>query len=155
MENHERLDAYWQRFCDSLPDGQPCPQEYTAWHFSDYAESADELAALVRAGTKQATASLAWTYEFQEERFPRPGDISMIVNWAGEPQCIIETTGVEVLPFDQVPAEFAAEEGEGDRSLEWWRQAHWDFFSRECATIGRQPALDMPVICERFRVIFR
>jgi len=60
---------------------------------------------------------------------------------------------VEVRPYDDVDERFAHEEGEGDRSLEYWRKAHWRFFSRTLPGIGKKPSLDMPLVCERFRVI--
>jgi uncharacterized protein YhfF len=53
-----------------------------------------------------------------------------------------------------VDALFAYEEGEGDRSLAWWRDAHWRYFSRVCERIQRRPEEDMPLVCERFRVVF-
>jgi uncharacterized protein YhfF len=72
----------------------------------------------------------------------------------GQPVCIIQTTQVEIKPFNQVDADFAAAEGEGDRSLAYWRDVHWRFFSRECQTIGREPSLTIPVVCERFRLVY-
>ena len=48
----------------------------------------------------------------------------------------------------------AAANIEGDGSLAYWRAAHWDYFSRRCAAIGRTPSDDMPVILERFALIF-
>ena len=62
---------------------------------------------------------------------------------------------MEVLPFNQVGTEHAAAEGEGDLSLDYWRQVHWEFFGRECRNIGRKLDENMPVVCERFEVIFR
>jgi uncharacterized protein YhfF len=59
-----------------------------------------------------------------------------------------------VLPLDAVDAAFAADEGEGDGSLAFWRRVHDAYFARECRRIGREPALDMPVVCERFAVLF-
>ena len=44
-------------------------------------------------------------------------------------------------------------EGEGDGSLAYWRDAHWAFFSRECARIGRAPSEAMPVVCSVFEVL--
>jgi len=61
---------------------------------------------------------------------------------------------VEVVRFDEVSEEFAAAEGEGDRSLAFWREAHWAAFSREFEGMQRSPQPDMPVVCERFEVVF-
>jgi uncharacterized protein YhfF len=67
---------------------------------------------------------------------------------------IIRTTQVDVSPYDQVDADFAAAEGEGDGSLSYWRDAHWSYFSRRCAALGRTPRNDMPVILERFALVY-
>jgi uncharacterized protein YhfF len=67
--------------------------------------------------------------------------------------CLIETTEVRVVPYDQVDAQFAFEEGEDDRTLESWRREHWKFFSRYLVKLDRQPAMDMPLVCERFRLV--
>jgi uncharacterized protein YhfF len=116
---------------------------------------ADELADLVVRGIKTATAGLLWEYRAEGEALPHPGDVSIVLDGAGVPACVIETTGVEVAPFNQVGADFAHDEGEGDRSLDTWRQDHWRFFSRACERMGRTPSESMPVVCERFRVVYR
>lgn len=127
---------------------------YSAWHFCDNKADADELARLVAGGRKRATAGSAWAYEAEDEPLPQVGDHSVITDWEGSPQAIIRTSSVEVVPFGRVTAEFAAAEGEGDLSLRYWREAHWSAFSRELKGIGREPAEDMPVVCERFEVVF-
>jgi hypothetical protein len=45
---------------------------------------------------------------------------------------------------------FAWEEGEGDRSLAHWRQAHRNFFGRQRFK-DRNFDEGMPLVCERFR----
>jgi uncharacterized protein YhfF len=116
---------------------------------------ADELGALVYAGIKTATCSLLWEYEAEGEPPPQVGELSIILDGNDDPICIIETTEIEIKPYDQVDAQFAYDEGEGDRSLSYWRDAHWHFFSQTCEQIKRQPSPDMPLICERFRVLFK
>jgi len=128
---------------------------YEAFAFGDSEAMATELADLVLDGAKQATASLAWTYEVEGRSPPRAGDLSIVTSWAQQPLCIIETTAVNVVPFNAVDESFAQDEGEGDRSLAYWRRGHTAFFERECVRIGRTPASDMPVLCEHFRVVFR
>jgi uncharacterized protein YhfF len=127
---------------------------YEVFHFDDHEESANELAELVLRGDKRATAGLVWVFEANGRPIPKPGDLSVVTRWDGQPVCVIETTGVEIHPYDEVDAAFAAAEGEGDRSLRFWREAHWRFFSRECQRIGRTPDLRMPVVCERFEVVY-
>ena len=58
------------------------------------------------------------------------------------------------MPFDRVSEEQAFREGEGDRSLEYWRRVHEDFFRRELAGAGLAFSPDMPVVCEEFEVVW-
>ncbi len=83
----------------------------------------------------------------------KPGDLSVATTWRGEPRAILETTSVVVLPFEEVSADFARDEGEGDLSLQYWRDVHWAYFERECRKLGQAPSLQMPIVCERFRVL--
>ncbi len=116
---------------------------------------ADELGALIADGTRTATCSALWEYEAEVEPLPEIGLKTIVLDGSGAPLCIIETTEVEVRPYDRVDARFAYEEGERDRSLEHWREAHWRFFSRTLPSVGREPAVDMPLVWERFRVIYK
>lgn len=147
------LAPFWRAFA-ATRRADPTPRFLEAFHFDDHAESADALGALVLAGRKRATAALQWTHEAAGTQPPAPGDLSIVTDFAGTPLCVIETTRVDLVPFDAVSAEFAAVEGEGDGSLAFWRRAHEAFFARECARIGRVPQPDMPVVCERFEVVF-
>ena len=148
------LAGFWQGFCTFV--GADCSGRFfEAFHFDDNEADANALAALVVAGIKRATAGLAWSYESSGTAPPRPGALSVVTNWGGAPVCVIETLRVEALPFDQVSAEFAAIEGEGDGSLNYWRQVHWASFGRECARIGREPNTEMSVVCEQFRIVYK
>ena len=155
MGEEPAVRDYWTTYLGSLrPDPPIQDLEYTAWAFGNTPEMADDLGDLVKRGVKIATASLAWAYQAEGEPYPEVGDISIILDGRGDPMCIIETTDVEVLAFNAVGEKHAYEEGEGDRSLDYWREVHWAFFAEECNSIGREPAEDMPVVCERFRLIY-
>jgi uncharacterized protein YhfF len=147
------IARFWRRF-EAAAGGVDPARFYEAFHFADNEGLADSLAELVLVGTKRATAGSLWSFEREGKPLPQPGDLSVVTSWAGAPLCVIETVQVEVVPFNEVTAEFAAVEGEGDGSLEFWRQEHARSLSRECARIGRVFNESMPVACERFRVVF-
>ena len=128
---------------------------YAAWQFGYGVEQGDRLLAYVLDGPKRATTGALWTYEAEGEAIPVAGDHSVILDGHGIARCIIRTTAVDVLPFDEVDAAFAYDEGEGDRSLEYWSDVHWTYFVRELAGLGREATRDMPVVCERFEVVYR
>lgn len=155
MSDPSALQAFWDAYCATLPpEARPPETPPPAWHFCDNQADADELGELVLRRIKTATCSLLWLYEAEDEPVPEAGDYSIITGWNGRPLCIIETTEVTIRPYNQVDAQFAYDEGEGDRSLATWRGAHWRAFSRELAAAGRAPTEDMPLVCERFRVLY-
>ncbi len=118
------------------------------WSFGDSAELADKLLALVLAGTKTATCGALWQYERDNVAVPSAGERSIVLDGANRPRCVVETTEVAIKRFDQVDTKFAADEGEGDLSYAFWRDAHETYFRRQ-----GQFSEDMLVVCERFRVI--
>jgi len=153
---HEPLiEQYWQRYLDTLPQERRGDSNYLVDQFGDIPELANELGQLVLDGLKTATCSALWEWEAEGQPFPKSGLKSIVLNGDQQPICIIETTEVTFCPFNQVKAEFAYDEGEGDRTLDYWRRAHWNYFSRVLPKIGKEPTPDMMLVCERFRVVFR
>jgi uncharacterized protein YhfF len=125
-----------------------------AWAFGDSPELADDLLALVLGGVKTATAAAVWEYEAADEPLPKKGDLSVVLDGAGEPRALLRTTAVEVVPFDAVSEEHAFLEGEDDRSLEAWRTGHETYWRRTLPPIGHEFAPDVEVVCERFELLY-
>jgi uncharacterized protein YhfF len=148
------VEAFWAQFRAAIGSDVE-GRFYESFHFGDNESTANQLAQLVLAGTKRATASLVWAYEAENRPPPKPGDLSVVTDWDGNPLCVMETKAVAISPFGEVDEEFAATEGEGDGSLRYWREVHWACFGRECKGLGKEPSLAMPIVCERFEVIYR
>ena len=150
---HESVLAMWSSYLASI--GQRAEStELTLrfWHFCDNERDADELAKLVVAGIKRASAPCLW--ELEDGRVPVRNDIDIVTYWSGEACCVIRTTDVEIRAFADVSPDFAAREGEGDGSLEYWRRVHWAYYERVLKPLARAPANDMPVVCQRFEVVY-
>ena len=154
MSIPDHIVSFWQLFVQSQPE-DPTSRFFEAFHFDDNEPSANELAQLVLAGRKRATAGLVWSFDATSAPLPKSGHLSVVTDWAKKPLCVIRTQRVDVVAYDEVSEEFAATEGEGDGSLQYWRQVHWLYFERMCLRIGRTPELKMPIACERFEVVFR
>jgi uncharacterized protein YhfF len=141
----------WEDFRKMNPDS---PTEYVAWAFGNTKEMADNLAQLVLEGTKTATASNFLLYEIEKEALPYVGLYNIILDGNGEAAAIAVTTSVEVVPFDEVTEEHAYLEGEGDRTLKDWREGHEDFFKKELEKVNETFHNKIPVVCERFKVLY-
>ncbi|MBH1940840.1 ASCH domain-containing protein [Mobilitalea sibirica] len=149
------VEAMWKEYVSSQGETiLSTDKHYTSWHFCDNEEDANALAELVLEGVKRATASLYLSYEYENEELPKVGDYCIITDWSGIARCIIEVVKIDVVPYCKVTKEFAATEGEGDKSLEYWRKVHWDYFSREMESMGKEADQDMLVVCEEFQVVY-
>ena len=124
---------------------------YEAWSFG---EAPDKLADLVLQGIKTATCSAYDLYLINNEPLPREGDYSIILNSNEEAVCIIKTLKVYVTAFNQVSDEHAYKEGEGDRSLEYWRKVHVKFLTNELASVHKSFNENTKVVCEEFEVMY-
>ncbi|MGJ3509636.1 ASCH domain-containing protein [Enemella sp. A6] len=124
-----------------------------AWSFGATLEQADALLELVLNGTKTATASLLSDYDAEEDPVPEVGTMGIVLDGAGHPRALVATTAVRIVEFDRVPAEHAHAEGEGDRSLDYWRRVHREFFSTHSLGGAELPG-DAPVVLEEFRLLY-
>jgi uncharacterized protein YhfF len=125
---------------------RPVPERYRhlrTFAFGDGPALADRLLALVIAGVKTATCSTE-----DEPNTSTPGERWVVLDGQGEPRCVIESTEITYRRFGDGDAAFAYDEGEGDRSLDYWRQAHRTYFGR----LGRFSE-DMMPMCEQFRLV--
>jgi uncharacterized protein YhfF len=124
-----------------------------AWSFGDEPELAETLLAAVLAGEKTATSSALWDYDDEGAPLPVVGELSILLDGERHPRALIRTTSVETTTFDEVDDDFAAAEGEDDRTLESWRAGHEAYFRRTLGE-GREFSEDMPVVCERFELLY-
>jgi uncharacterized protein YhfF len=147
----EDVRRFWSTFCDE--NGVDPDLPYDAFAFGDSAEMADELLAVVLHGPKRATAGLLADYG-EDESLPEVGFHSIVLSGDGRPACVIRTTEVRVLPFRDVDEAFAWDEGEGDRSLAYWLDAHVGFFTRMCAARGETFSEEMATVFERFALVW-
>jgi uncharacterized protein YhfF len=151
------VEQFWQTFLSTLSgtDRQAViARGYTAEAWGDNPALADELGGLIAAGVKTATCGALWGYEAEGDPLPTVGLLTVVLDGAGKPLCLIETTEVTIRAFNEVDAQFAYEEGEDDRSLASWREGHQRFFTRTLAPIGGTFAETMPLVCERFRLMY-
>lgn len=122
-----------------------------AWAFG---AEPDLLAQLVLDGTKTATASAYELYELPDEPLPQEGTYDVILDGQDQAICIIKVTKVSVVPFKDVSVDHAYKEGEGDRSLAYWRSSHEAFFKPYFEECGLTFTEDSPIVLEEFELVY-
>jgi len=123
-------------------------------YFCDNEADANECTKLVKAGVKKATSDSLLGLQYRKERLPKIGDYTVVTDWEGEAQCIVRTTKVVLRPFFSINEEYARMEGEGDKSLDYWKKNHWDYYTRELEEFDRVPRESMIIVCQEFEKIF-
>ena len=116
----------------------------------------DALVAAVLSGEKTSTASLLAQYV--DEELPRVGERGAVVDSAGVPVGVIETTGVDIVALRDVSLQHALDEGEGYVDVAQWRAGHERFWqSAEVREELGDPHFtvndDTQVVLERFALV--
>ena len=125
--------------------------EIDAWAFG---EESDLLADLVLKGEKTATASAYDLYALEAESLPQEGTFDVILDSQNQAVCIVEITRVSVESFKYVSADHAFKEGEGDKSLAYWRQVHEDCFAEWLREAGLTFTPESKIVLEEFRKVY-
>ncbi|GAA1950030.1 ASCH domain-containing protein [Nocardioides panacihumi] len=120
--------------------------------FGDSADMADELLGLVLRGPKRATVAAVAEFRAEGQPLPRIGDHWIVADGAGRPRVILRSTELRIGPLSSVDDEFAWDEGEGDRTREWWVDAHLRYFKRSPALLGTTVDEQLELVFERFEV---
>ena len=123
-------------------------------HFCNNEHDADECASLVKRGIKRATSHSLLGLQYRKEPLPKIGDFMVVTNWAGKAQCLVRTTAVRLKPFFSIDEAYARLEGEGDKSLDYWKKVHWDYYTEELAPFGRVPRESMIIVCQEFEKVY-
>jgi uncharacterized protein YhfF len=118
-------------------------QNLESFSFGDSPELADELLSLVLEGKKRATC---WAAS-EGLKGAAVGKSMVALDGRNRPRAVLKTIELTQRRFAEVDEAFARDEGEGDLSLTYWRDAHTRYFTR----LGLfEP--DMMLLCERFSV---
>lgn len=151
IEQQQYLDNYLNTL--TAEERSQIPQITAEYYCSDE-YNANECARLINAGIKTASCSLKAGYDIENEPFPEIGRLTVVLNWAEEPVCIVKLNNVSFCPFNEVTEEFAKSEGEGDGTYEWWHEAHINFFTEYAKTIGAEFTETSELVLERFDKVY-
>jgi uncharacterized protein YhfF len=144
-------DEFWRAYRDAAGLDH---DNYDVVAFGDGAEMATELAELTVAGIKRATAGLVRQFGPGGEAAPVVGGFVVLVDGADRPRAIWRTTELRIGPLNSVDERFAWDEGEGERTRDWWLSAHRRFFGRRAAEQGFHMHDEIETVFERFEIVW-
>ena len=131
--------------CAGLSDkSERLMTELESFGFGDSPKLMDEMLELVLTGKKTATC---WAAS-EGDKGAAIGKRWIAKDGQGRLRVVLETVELTRRQFGEVDAAFAYDEGEDDRTLADWREAHTAYFT------GRgEFSPDMELYCERFRLV--
>lgn len=128
----------------------PLIDGYRTVEFGNVGESRNKILDFLFNGEKRATAGLLKEdYQDENEPIEYVGEILVVVGNENEPLGKIQVTRVEVVPFGEVPDEFALAEAEGDLSGDDFRESHSKFWT----ACGYTLTPETPVVLCYFELI--
>ena len=144
----------WNKYLASIDEDPRTTKLRYAFvdHFCHEKEPSDRLYRMAVDGIKRATTGSVDVCRLRGEPLLKPGDLSILTNFDETECCVIRTVRSTIKKFSEVTEEDAFIEGEGDRSLAYWRQAHLGFFRDEFAELGLEFSEERHVVFEEFRV---
>jgi len=150
--NYSSVKSLWNDFLHKNPNNK-IKETPISFYFCDNKKDADECADLVVKKIKQATATSLWWFEKNNESLPKIGNQYIVTDWNGYAKAVVEVTKVEETPYNQITAEFAQSEGEGDKSLAYWKKVHQAYYTREMEPFNESFDENMIIVCEYFKTI--
>jgi len=146
------IDEFWQKFIRDTGRNANI-KYYESFRFELTETVSNYLLELVLSRKKKATSSSLSAYQVAQTPLPHVGDFSIITDWDGNPRCVIETTSVSIIPFNEMTFEICKLEGEDD-TLTSWQYGHSKFFTNEGHTLGYEFSEIMPVVFEEFEMVY-
>jgi uncharacterized protein YhfF len=145
-------DVYWAKFLKDTgrDQGDRCAGDFS---FESRGFTGNEQLTLVLSGRKTAAFSSYATYGIDNEPLPVSGELYVVVDRNGDGRCVIEVTGVSVIPFKDVTWEMAQQEGE-DENLEAWRDKQKEYLREEGDIVGFQFTPEIHLVYMTFLVIY-
>lgn len=155
IEYSQPIKTFYERFLVNVPFNSSLRNRtWSPEKWGETPEESDAIGRMIAEGEKTASCTTYWAWAMDRYRFPALGMLTMVLDGADNPLCMIETYELSLSKFKDVDAAFAMAEAVGDRSLLHWRKIHWIWFSDQLKNLGHEPNEDMILVCERYRKIF-
>ncbi|MDO4501141.1 MAG: ASCH domain-containing protein [Erysipelotrichaceae bacterium] len=144
----------WEKFCKEK--NVDINQRHTAWAFCGGGEAGDRLAELVLERKKFGTASAYEAYLSQGalDEIPRSDEYNVILLDNGEAVCVTQNYSLNIKKFGEVSSFHGFAEGEGDRSLRYWKEVHEEFFEDDFKRANKVMDENSLIVLEQFKVVY-
>jgi uncharacterized protein YhfF len=124
-----------------------------AWDEGDGSANAQARLERILAGHQRASARPLAAARAAGQPLPLEGDLLVVRDGRQRPRAVVEVIEQRIVPFELIDELFAADCGEGDLSLRYWRETHRAGYEHQASLSGAVDA-DLPLVTIRFRLVY-
>ena len=147
------LDAFWRAVVIARPDLK-LPASYEVRWLGIDAATTETIFEFIQAGTKVGTFRLPWQLEAKGQARAKVGDPIVLIAWDGTPRMAVRLTATEEITFGGITAAHTGIDGPPVQDPKVWIPLHRDVWNKALEPIGRAVTDSMPLIVERFELIY-
>lgn len=151
--NPALMEAFWATAKAALPKVQ-FAATYGTRMIGTNRDTNKIINSLVANREKVGTFPLPWYFEKTKQPLPKPGDFIMLVDFDGAPQALVRTSRLESRTWATITEDDIAIDGPTMRTMSAWKKVHFEHWTRQLTGTGRSIVDDMPVLVERFDLVY-
>jgi len=147
------LESFWQTARASVP-GAGLGDDYQVRWIGLDDQTTNQVLELIRTGDKTGTFTLPWLVEQTGDPTPQSGDLIILISFDGTPKILLRLTEIEKVAFGDMTETHTAVDGSPVRALEVWKPLHTTYWNKRLQPFGLSVRDDMPVLVEKFEVLY-
>ena len=148
-KQEKRIKKYFEKYVN---DDNPVLYDY--FSFEGDKKTSDYYLSLILEEKKKVMITPLYAYTEEENDMPILNSYSVIMDWEGYPRCIIKTTKVSIIPFNNITKEIVDLEGE-NTTLEEWKASNEKYYKEDAIEYGYSFSSDMELCVEEFVIIHK
>ncbi len=145
------LEAFWAAASAANPG---IGDDYEVRWFGIDAKTTRGIFDYIQSGAKTGTYTLPWLLEKTGQPRARDGDYVVLIDYDGTPTLLLRMVSQETVAFGAIDARITGLDGPSVRDVEVWKPLHQKFWDGELAAYGLSVTPDMPVLVERFALVY-
>ena len=147
----EPIDDYWNRVIASKPE---LAVDHQIRSIGIDEETTVLIIDFIKEGEKVGTFSLPWLMESENIPASNTGQPIILLSYDGKPEIVVQITDIEETTFGEIDYDVTKIDGPPVRDPEVWIPLHREYWNNILKPYGRSCTDDMPVIVERFQLVY-
>ncbi len=150
---HDKAEELWWEFADAK-NISPHEIYQCRYHFGEDVRDCARLLRLVLRGRKRVHTDTEQGYKDSRGFVPERNGYSIVTDRVGVASCVVRTTRVNVVPFNEITWEQVQHECIGS-TLGEWQEYKRAFFAEQGRKLGFEFTEDMPIVTEEFHLEYK